>query len=91
MAFSIYTQSKIAITWQNFIKDATLYFEKINLIANKENISQKDKKKVKIMLEILLDEYKLLKPSKLLPKELKIKADRLYLKAKEIYAKVFRN
>ena len=91
MAFSIKTQSEIAKEWQNFINDSKKYFKKIEEIANKEEITDKDKKRIKIMLEILLDEYKSLKPSLLLPKELKEKANENYLKARELYEKLFRN
>ena len=90
MAFSIKTQSKIAKEWQNFIDDANKYFKEIREIANKDEITNKDKERIKIMLEILLDEYKLLKPSPLLPKYLKEKAKEKYLKAKEIYERVFK-
>ena len=89
MAFSIKTQSQIAKEWQNFIDDANRYFKKIKEIANKDEITNKDEKRIKIMLEIILDEYKLLKPSPLLPKYLKEKAKEKYLKAKEIYERVF--
>ena len=91
MAFSIKTQSEIAKEWQNFINDSKNYFKKIEEIANKEKITDKDKKRIKIMLEILLDEYKSLKPSLLLPKDLKKKANENYLKARELYEKLFRD
>ncbi len=89
MAFTIKTQSKIAEQWQNFINDANNYFTKINQIANKKYVTQKDKEKIKIMLEILLDEYKLLKPSLLLPQSIKKEAKEKYLKARELYEKLF--
>ena len=89
MAFSIYTQSQIAKEWQNFINDAKKYFKKIEEIANKENITKKDKLKIKMMLEILIDEYNNLKPSFLISKNLKAKAKKEYLKAKKIYEEVF--
>ena len=89
MAFSIYTQSQIAKEWQNFINDAKKYFKEIEKIANKENITKKDKLKIKMMLEILMDEYKNLKPSLLISESLKEKAKKEYLKAKKIYEEVF--
>ncbi len=91
MAFSIKTQAKIAEQWQNFINDANNYFDKIEQIANKQNITKKDKERIKIMLEILLSEYKLLKPSMLIPESLKQKAKEKYLKARELYEKLFEN
>ena len=91
MAFTIKIQSKIAKEWQNFINDANNFFDKIQQIANKKTITKKDKLKIKIMLEILLDEYKTLKPSLLIPKSLKNKAKQKYLKARELYEKLFRS
>jgi len=91
MAFTIKIQSQIAKEWQNFINDADEFFDKIQKTADKKTITEKDKKRIKIMLEILIDEYKTLKPSLLLPKELKEKAKEKYLKAKELYEKLFGN
>jgi tetratricopeptide (TPR) repeat protein len=89
MAFTVYTQSKIAKEWVNFLEDSNKYFKEIEAIANKPKITDKERQKVKIMLEILLDEYKNLKPSLLIGEELKLKARQQYEKAKEIYEKVF--
>jgi len=89
MAFTVYTQSKIAKEWVTFLNDAHKYFKEIEKIANKPNLTQKERQKVKIMLEILLDEYKNLKPSLLISEELKQKAKLQYEKAKKIYEKVF--
>jgi len=89
MAFSVYTQSKIAHEWQNYINDSIRYFKRIEQIANKNNITKQDKEKVKIMLEIIIDEYKTLKPSILLPEYLKTKAKEMYMKGKKLYEKVF--
>jgi len=89
MAFSIYTQSQIAKEWQNFINDAKEYFKKIEEIANKENITKKDKLKIKMMLEIVIDEYENLKQSLLISESLKERAKKEYLKAKKIYEEVF--
>jgi len=91
MAFSIKMQSQIAKEWQNFINDADKFFDKIQEIANKPNVTEKDKLRIKMMLEVLIDEYKTLKPSLLLPVSLKQKAKEKYLKARELYEKLFRN
>jgi tetratricopeptide (TPR) repeat protein len=90
MAFTIYTQSKIAKEWELYLNDCKKYFKKINEIANKPNITDKERQKVKIMLEILMDEYKNLKPSLLINENLKQKAKQQYIKAKELYEKVFK-
>jgi tetratricopeptide (TPR) repeat protein len=89
MAFSVYTQSKIAKQWQNYINDAIKYFKEIKQIANKDKITQKDKEKIKIMLEIIIEEYNTLPPSNFLPKNLKIKSRELHEKGKKLYVEVF--
>jgi tetratricopeptide (TPR) repeat protein len=89
MAFTVYTQSDIAKQWVGFLNDAEKYFKKIENIANKPVLTDKERQRVKIMLEILLDEYKNLKPSLLISDKLKKKAEKQYEKAKEIYEKVF--
>ena len=90
MAFSLKTQSKIAREWQHFINDANDFFKKTEEIADKENITKKDKLRIKIMLEILIGEYKTLTPSLLLPKELKKQANKKYIKAKKLYEQLFK-
>ena len=42
------------------------------------------------MLEILLEEYKSLKPSILIPKSLKQEADEKYKKVKKLYEELFK-
>ena len=91
MAFSILTQSQIAQKWAEFNKDFYRYFEEIKKISNKQQISKKDKIRIKIMLEILIDEYKNLKPSLLIPNALKREAKKNYKKVKELYERVFKS
>jgi hypothetical protein len=90
MAFTLKTQSGIAKEWQNFINDADNYFKEIEKIAGKEYVSKKDKLRVKMMLEVLMDEYKTLKPSLLLPENIKKEAREKYIKAKKLYEKLFK-
>jgi len=89
MAFTIEVQSKIAMRWKQFIDDVNLYLKKIEKIANKKVITNKDRLRVKIMLEILLSEYKTLKKSRLLPKKLVEEANRKYKEVKELYEEIF--
>ncbi|NIA11774.1 MAG: hypothetical protein GWP10_19135 [Nitrospiraceae bacterium] len=89
MAFSIKVQSKIANEWEHFINDSNNYFNTIKNIANKKNITQKDRLRIKTMLEILLDEYKTLTPSLLTPKRVRTTAKQQYIKAKKLYEKIF--
>ena len=91
MAFTILTQSKIAKIWQEYIKNSNQYLLDIDSIANKDKITQKDKIRVKLMLEIIIGEYKNLPKSKLLNKELKLKATQNYKKAVELYNGIFKS
>jgi len=90
MAFTIVTQSKIAMVWKKFIKDSREYFVQINSISNKETITKADKVKIKMMLEIIIGEYKNLPHSKLLNEDLEIDATKIYKKAKELYNGIFK-
>jgi len=90
MAFTVYTQSEIAKEWENFLIDAREYFKQIKAMADKPNLSDKERKRIKMMLEILMDEYKNLKPSLLISDELKKRAKTEYEKAKGIYEKVYK-
>jgi tetratricopeptide (TPR) repeat protein len=90
MAFTIVTQTKIAKIWQNFIKESNEYFVEIDSISNKETITNADKIKIKMMLEIIIGEYKNLPHSKLLNKELEVQADKNYKRAKELYNGIFK-
>jgi len=90
MAFTILTQSKIAKEWDEFIKDSKSYFMQIESISNKETISKADKIRIKMMLEIIIGEYKNLPNSKLTNKSLINKAKKQYIKAKELYDGIFK-
>jgi len=90
MAFTILTQSKIAKEWDEFIKDSKTYFMQIESISNKETISKADKIRIKMMLEIIIGEYKNLPNSKLTNKTLINKAKKQYIKAKELYDGIFK-
>jgi len=91
MAFTILTQSKIAKIWQEYIQNSNQYLFDIDSIANKDRITKKDKMRVKLMLEIIIGEYKNLPKSKLLNKELKLKATQNYKKAVELYNGIFKS
>ena len=90
MAFTIVTQADIAKVWEKFIKDSNQYFFEIDSISNKETITKADKIRIKMMLEIIIGEYKNLPTSKLLDKDLEQKAYKNYIKAKELYNGIFK-
>jgi len=90
MAFTVVTQANIAKIWKKFIKESNQYFVEIDSISNKEIITKADKIRIKMMLEIIIGEYKNLPHSKLLDKELEQKAYKNYIKAKELYNGIFK-
>jgi len=89
-AFTILTQSKIAKVWQDYINESNEYFMQINSISNKDIIKNDDKIRIKMMLEIIIGEFKNLPQSKLLNKDLKNQAQNNYKKAKELYNGIFK-
>jgi len=91
MAFTILTQSKVAIKWQNYIKESNEYLLSIESISNKEVITKADKIKIKMMLQIMIGEFKNLPDSKLLNKKLEQKAIKNYKKAVELYNGIFKS
>jgi len=90
MAFTIVTQSQIAMIWEKFIKESKEYFMQIDLISNKKTITKADKIRIKMMLEIIIGEYKNLPNSKLLDEELRQKAQIQYKKARKLYDGIFK-
>ena len=90
MAFTILTQSKIAKQWKQYIQTSKEYFFNIESISNKEKITNADKIRVKMMLELIIGEYKFLKHSKLLDKKLEEEAEKQYKKGKELYNGIFK-
>ena len=88
-AFTILTQSKIAKVWYDYIKESDEYFMQINSISNKDIIKNDDKIRIKMMLEIIIGEFKTLPHSKLLNEDLKNQAQKNYQKAKELYNGIF--
>jgi tetratricopeptide (TPR) repeat protein len=89
MAFTIMTQSKIAKEWLEYIKEADEYFNIISTITNKDEITKADKIRIKLMLEILINRYPYLKDSYLVQQNVYQKTRDRYLKAKDIYDRVF--
>jgi len=90
MAFTILTQSQLSQVWEKYIKNSKEYFTQIESISNKDIISNADRIRIKMMLEIIIGEYGHLPDSKLLHKSLKEGAKKQYLKAKELYNGVFK-
>lgn len=89
MAFTVLTQSKIALEHKGYIKRGLEYLGKIKLISKKKSISSEDRSRIKLMCEIMLGEYKNLPLSKLTDEELKNSAKKTNDRFKKIYDGLF--
>lgn len=89
MAFSVLTQSEIALRYINYIKRGKEYFDKINAISSKKDITQADKSRIKLICEIMMGEYKNLTSSLLTDKKLQENAKITYKKFKQVHNELF--
>lgn len=89
MAFTVLSQSNIALKYDKYIQEARKYLSEISILSNKEKFEKTDKVKVKMMCEIVIEDYKSLNPSKLTQESLKNEAKELFLKFNEIYEQLF--
>ena len=70
MASTIMAQSITSMKYVKYIKQAKNFLLDINKIAEKESISSADRARIKMMSEIVVDEYILLAPSAITDLEL---------------------
>jgi len=91
MAFTVFTQSKIALNYEEYIKEGNRYLEKIEKISSSKKYSEADKIRVKMMCEIMIDRYKKLSPTKLTDKELLENSKKIYMKFKKLYDELYGN
>ena len=89
MAFSILTQSKIAFKMIYFIDDANKYLKDIDQISQKENITQSDRMKIKVICNVMIERYKRLSPTILTDKDLYEKCTKYYQKFQKIEDELF--
>ncbi len=89
MAFTVLTQSEIAMKYVNYIESGNKYFEQINAISSKKEYKNADKIKIKMMCEIMMGEYKNLPSSKLINKELEKNAKEMDMKFKQLHKELF--
>ena len=89
MAFTVLTQSKIAMEYVNFIETGNKYFDRIDKISSKKEYSEADKTRIKLMCEIMLGDYKKLSPTKLTNNDLVEDARKLNDKFKQLYKELF--
>ena len=90
MAMTIKNQSEIAIEYKNFIKEAQAYLAKIKDLSKNDNLSKKDRIRIKLICEIVLDKFKTLSATLLTNKSLTTLAKAYRDKFQELYEKVLR-
>ncbi|MCF6172424.1 MAG: hypothetical protein L3J44_01330 [Campylobacteraceae bacterium] len=89
MAFTVLSQSTIAKKYVAYIKEGNKYFDRIDKISSEKNYKEADKIRIKLMCQIMIDEYKKLVPTKLTDKELVEDAKKTYTKFKQLYKQLF--
>ncbi len=89
MAFSILAQSKISAQMADYVKEADRYLKKIDALTNKANFSPRDKLKIKMITEIMIEKFNKLTPTVLTDKELYAECIKRYKKFKTIHDKLF--
>jgi tRNA U34 5-carboxymethylaminomethyl modifying enzyme MnmG/GidA len=88
MASTVMAQSKIAMKYQAYINQAKGYMEEINAMANQDSLTQKDRAKIKMMSEIVVNQYKKLAPSVMTDEALVKEAQRYYKEFGKLLEKV---
>lgn len=88
MAFTVRTQSLVALKFVDFIEEAKGYMKKINAIAAKNKLEDADRIRIKFMAEIIIEKYPTIQPTVLTDEELIQEAKILYEKFVELHEKV---
>ena len=88
MASTIMTQSQLALKYVKYINDSKKYINDIEKIVSKDEITQADKAKIKIICEIMVDRYKKLVPSVITDEELIKTALKYHDKFRKLLEKV---
>lgn len=90
MAISVINQSGSALEYERYIKDAKTYLNDIVTIANSKSINADDRFMARLICEVMIDRFDLLRQRKYTPDtELYNEAKDYYEKFKEIYKKAF--
>ena len=83
MANTVLNQSKAAIKFSSYIKNGKEYLERIKKMSQ-SSISKADSERIKMMCDVMIEDFESLRNSALLDDELKSEA----LKMKEAFAKL---
>ncbi len=89
MAISILAQSKISAQMADYVKDGEQYLAKIERLTKREDFSNADKVKIKMMCEVMIGRYAKLNPTVLTDKDLYNSCTKTYQNFKKIYEELF--
>lgn len=89
MAFTVLTQSEIALKYERYITEGNGYLEQINALSAKESISEADRSRIKMMSEIMIDGYLALPSSPLTEESLKQNAKTMREKFEALHRELF--
>lgn len=90
MAISVINQSGSALEYRRYTKDAEAYLGDIIAIANSESVGADDRFRARLICEVMIERFDLLRQNKYTPdEELYGQAKEYYEKFKEIYKKAF--
>lgn len=91
MAFTVLTQASESKKWQNFIDMAQGYMRKTLELTAKERITAGDRNRIKLMAEVVMEDYKKLDPkNRMIAPELKDRAADLHRQFVQLYDDAFR-
>ncbi|WP_456485914.1 hypothetical protein [Hydrogenimonas sp.] len=90
MAFTIMTQTDVARKYLDYIEEGQRYLNIIEKIADHPPISEADKIRIKMICEVMMGRYAMLKPTKLTDKKLIDEARAMYERFKTIYDSIFK-
>ncbi len=90
MALTILNASNASLKYVKYIKESKEYLKKIEAISSKKRVAPSDLARIKLMCEVMMGEYKRLKPIVISDGELVEKATNQYKKFKKIYEELFK-
>ncbi|MBN2964683.1 hypothetical protein JWV37_07815 [Sulfurospirillum sp. T05] len=89
MAFTVLTQSTIALKYEAYITQGNQYLAQIDAISTKTEVSDADRSRIKLMCEIMIDGYTALSPTPLTDEGLQERAAVVYKKFKQLHKELF--
>lgn len=89
MAFAMITQSQISLKYKNYLTQGEKYLNQINSISQKTDITNSDKSKIKIICEVMIEDYKTLTPTKMTSESLIKNSKNMSQRFTEIHNELF--